>query len=374
MAEPRTEPRGWELSSTCCHTQMTAEAHGRTIALAETGAQALAQILSSQARAKFGAENPSAKSLLDALGAARAIDRLKQLGLSLLEAGDGSSWLAGIEAPPPAPNDFPEFALDDEIDLEPEKAFIDVTAQVATFAGKKMILQMRLQKWYQADMGKLLYEEARRLEKEFKATALMLVILMWPSADGPGINGHYRSKDKKGRPINFRYELKRAWEMPPDTALSSPGTMMLLPLSKGAKERMPELIRTMKERLAKMKPDEKTVETLWASFYFSMGMVCTLEESHSLLNDMLPMIHSTSDYKRVYGGGFRKGYTQSLKDGPIMATRDLIRQQVSKRFGEDPASISALEALDSYEALKAVAIRVPAAAGWSDLLSTTSPQ
>jgi hypothetical protein len=368
MTEAKQAPRGWSQSSTCNHTEAISAAHGRTMALNETGAQALGQILAAQAKAKFGSNNTEAKALLDALAAAQAIDRLKLLGETLLEASDWTAWLAGVEAPTAAPNDFPEYAFVDEIDLEPDKPFIDMTAQAHTVAGQKMIIQFRLQKWYQPDLGQVLYEESCKLEKQFKVRPLFAIILMWPSADGPAVTGRYQATDAKGKKIDFRYEVKRAWEMPPESLLNSPGTMMLVPLSKGAKERMPELIRSMKDRLAKLAADSATLEPLWATIYWSMGTVCSLEEAHAALGDLLPMIHATVDYKRAYGSGFRQGYTQALNEGPILAARALIRQQATRKFGEDPASAAALEAKSSFEELRAMAIGIMSEDSWSHLL------
>jgi hypothetical protein len=186
-----------------------------------------------QARRKFGANDAAGEALLDALARARAGDVLRQLGLSLLEKSGWDDWLAGIEPPPPAADDFPEFAREEEkeIDLEPEPAFIDLTAKVSTGRGP-MIIHSRLQKWYQPDLGEVLYKESRRLEERFKTPVMVAVVLLWPSADGPAVTGRYQGTDARGRKVDFRYEVRRAWEMEPEAALASTATLMMVPLAR----------------------------------------------------------------------------------------------------------------------------------------------
>ena len=367
MVEATQEPRGWDLSSTCRGLQEAAKAHARRIAHAETGAQALAQVLSAQARGKFGADHPPGQALLDALAAARAVEPLKQLGAKLLEAPDWGAWLAGVEAPPPAPDDSPEYSNDEDIDLEPEQPFIELTMQTGAVAGKKLIIQCRLQKWYQPEIGEVLYHEARRLEKRFKIPVQMVVMLMWPSADGPNVTGRYRAIDPLKRKIDFRYEVRRAWEMPPEEMLNSISTMMMIPLAKGAKQRMPELIRSMRERLARRKKP-RDHELAWTAFYWAMGMVCTLEEANALLGDLLPLVQGTKDYKKAYGHAFQRGYGPALAEGPLLAVRELIGLQAKQRFGDDPARRTALDSVNTLPALKAIAGRVATATDWANLI------
>src|SRR5207249_1450864 len=98
---------------------------------------------------------------------------------------------------------------------------------------------------------------------------------------------------------------------------------------------MPELSRLTQEILARKQLEERVVEAAWAMFYWSMGMICSREEAHALLGELLPMIQATTDYKKAYGSAFRRGYSQALGEGPVLAIRDLVRQQATQRFGED---------------------------------------
>jgi hypothetical protein len=165
----------------------------------------LARVLALQARRKFGSKDAAGEALLDALACARAGDVLRRLGLFLLDASGWVDWLAGIEPPPPAAEEFPEFAREEEIDLEPEPAFIEFTARFAT-AREPMIVHSHLQQWYQPDLGELLYKESRRIEERFKIRPMMIVVLLWPSADGPAVTGRYRGTNASGRKVDFRYE------------------------------------------------------------------------------------------------------------------------------------------------------------------------
>jgi hypothetical protein len=362
------ELRGWELSSTCAAIDVAGAAFGRQIALAESGAIALAQVISMQARKKFGTDDPAGEAKLDAFAKASAVDGLKQLGESLLDASDWTEWLTGIE-PHPALDPFPEFARDEEFDPEPEHPCFEMTAESESSTGDKTILRFRFQKWYQPDLGALLFKDACRLEARFNAPVTMVVFLLWPSADGPGITGGYQGTDRTGRKVDFQYKLWRAWELPPEQGLAGLGTMLLVPLSKGAKDRMRELIQLTRERLEELQPSASTLDKVWGSFYFGMGMSCSLEESHSLLGDLLPMIQSLPSYKRAYANAFNEGYAAAIADGPLLAIRDLLIRQAGRRFGDDPACRAALESITSLEVLKTIARRVLTAAGWSDLLA-----
>jgi hypothetical protein len=132
---------------------------------------------------------------------------------------------------------------------------------------------------------------------------------------------------------------------------------------------MPELIRLTRECLARNHADAHTVEAAWTVFYWAMGMVCTLQEAHALLGDLVPVIQATKDYKKVYGSAFRQGYSQALAEGPVLAIRALVAEQATQRFGEDEAQRSALNDVSALETLRAIAGRVPTATSWSGLFA-----
>lgn len=369
MGIPAAPPRGWELSATCVAIERDGRADGAALARAVAGAETLARVLAHQARATFGTDSPPDRATLAALAEARAVGRLGRLGEALPAATDWAAWLGGLEPPFPPEVPWPAFDMSEEIDIELEKPCIEVTGKATQDGGEDIVFQIRLQKWYQPDLGRELYRVAGRLEERFGCRVLMCVILMWPAADGPGLTGTYRGTGPDGRPVEFAYQVRRAWEMDAAEVMHSPGTMMMVPLTKGAKGRMAELIAAVRARLAAAPPDAKTVELLWVMIYWAMGMVCPVAEAHALLGDLLPWLQGTAEYQKAYRAAFRTGYYQNLGPAAAEAVRDLIRGQGTRRFGGGPPAALGLDAEPSIDALEAIAHRVLTAARWDALVA-----
>jgi hypothetical protein len=369
---PENAPRGWQLSSTVRACEAAGRTAGQEYGRAATRAATLARLLRRQARRRFGGENDAGYALLEALECAHVSETLELLGETLLTADSWAHWLAGIPAPPPAPN-IPDYARNLEIDLEPAQPSIDSLMHARLIGGGDALILVRMQKWYQPDLDRLQFEEATRLERLHSVRPTIAVILMWPSADGPGITGSYEGRDSAGQPVSFTYTLRRAWEMPPEEALRGLGTMMLAPLGRGARERMPEIIRTIAESLKAHKADERAYNAVWMSVYWGMGMVCTLEEAHAALGDLVPFVQSTSDYLSAKGNSFQEGYAEAAKTEPLTAARDLILRQGNRRFGANPDAEAVLAVIDRFDQLEALATQVLTVADWRALLAPARP-
>src|SRR5439155_21316371 len=102
----------------------------------------------------------------------------------------------------------------------------------------------------------------------------------------------------------FTYTLRRAWELTAEEVTQSPGTMLLAPLTRGSRERMPEIIRLVKQGLDRCRAEGKSREMVWATVYWAMGLVCDLDEAHRALGDMLPVIHQSRNYLSAKGQAF----------------------------------------------------------------------
>ena len=70
LSSDLTELSGWDLSATCTAMNRAGEAFGRQIALAESGANALARVIAMQARKKFATDDPVGETQLDAFAPA----------------------------------------------------------------------------------------------------------------------------------------------------------------------------------------------------------------------------------------------------------------------------------------------------------------
>ncbi len=66
---------------------------------------------------------------------------------------------------------------------------------------------------------------------------------------------------------------------------------MMAPLTKGSRERMPDVVRLIKKGLERNRADAKTREMVWIAVYWAMGLICELDEAHHALGDVLPLIH-----------------------------------------------------------------------------------
>src|SRR5262249_50091352 len=147
-------------------------------------------------------------------------------------------------------------------------------------------------------------------ERRHGKMPMVLVFLMWPPAEGLGMTGKYRERDAKGKVKRvFTYTLKRAWELEPEEVMHSPGTMILAPLTRGSKQRMPEIVQMMKKGLDQARADAKTRGMVWDSVYWSMGLICELDEAHRALGDLLPFIQKSENYLSAKGHAFLEEYS-----------------------------------------------------------------
>ncbi len=280
MSTQPTSFEGWMQSSTCRAVDEAGRSAGRDYGLAESMARTWARLLCRQAKQRFGSPDPAGSATLDGLAQAFACDRLEQLADRLVTASSWATWLEGVIVPPQAPG-LPDYTKDLEIDFEPSGPSIDTHMMATMQGGGKMAIHLRMQKWYQPDLDRHLYEESCMIERQHGKMPMVLVFLLWPPAEGPGMTGRYEERDAAGKVKRvFTYQMKRAWEMELDEVTHSPGTMLLAPLTRGSRERMPEIIKRIKHGLDRLKPDAKTRAAIWDAVYWTMGLICDLDEAH----------------------------------------------------------------------------------------------
>jgi Domain of unknown function (DUF4351) len=354
-------------SSTCRDVETAGREAGRAYGLAEWKSRTLARLLNRQAKQKFGSADTAGQEALDGLARAFACDQLEDLAERLVTASTWVDWLAGVTLPPPAPG-WPDYTKDLDVDFEPsEEPSIDTHVQTGMPGGGKALIHLRVQKWYQPDLDRYLYEESRKLERKFGTMPLVAVFLMWPPAEGPGMTGRYEEKRAAGKLKRvFTYKIRRAWEMTPEEVTQSPGTMLLAPLTKDSRKRMPEIMQMVTTGLDKCKADAKMRGMVWEAIYWSMGLICELEEAHRALGeDRVAFIQATRGYLQAKGQAFLGAHAATQHEGPLAAARALVLRQATRRFGSVPAE--ALEAITSLEELESLAGRVLTAADWPTL-------
>ncbi len=360
---------GWMQSSTCRAVDEAGRTAGREYGLAESISRTLAGLLGRQARQKFGGSDATGRATLVGLARAFATDRLRELSDRLLASSSWDEWLAGVVVPPPA-GDLPAYTKNLDINLEPSEPSIDTLLKVGSPTGGTTLVHLRIQKWYQPDLDRHLFEASRKVERKHGQMPMVVVILMWPPAEGPGMTGRFEEHDATGKVTRvFTYTIRKAWESTPEEVTQSPGTMMLAPLTKGARERMPEVVRMMKEGLDRNQADAKTREMAWISAYWSMGLVCDLDEAHRALGDVLPFIHGAEHYLNCKGHAFLEAYSSAQQEGRRQAARDLVLRQATRRFGPDADAAVAIASIAEPDELDALAQRVLTAADWPSLLA-----
>ena len=333
---------GWSESSTCRAVEEAGRTAGREYGLAESISRTLAMLLGRQARAEIREGRRGRPGTLDGLARAFATDQLEELGDRLVDSSSWDEWLAGVVVPPPA-GDRPEYTKDLEIDLEPSGPSIDTHFQVGLTGGGTMIVHIRIQKCYQPDLDRHLFEASRKVERKHGKMPMVGVFLMWPAAEGPGMTGRFEERDATGKVTRvFTYTIRRAWEMTPEEVTQSPGTMMLAPLTRGARERMPEIVRMIERRIGRNRASPQTREKAWAAVYWAMGFTCDLDEAHRALGDVLPLIQAHQDYLNAKGHAFLEAYSSSQQEGRRQAGRDLVLRQATRRFGPDADSAATI--------------------------------
>ena len=356
-------------SSTCRAVDEAGRTAGRAYGLAESISRTLAWLLSRQARQKFGRADAAGRATLDGLARAFATDQLGELGDRLMTSSTWDEWLAGVVVPPPA-GELPAYTRNLDINLEPSEPSIDTLLQVGTPAGGTTLVHIRIQKSYQPDLDRLLFEASRKIERKHGKMPMVAVFLMWPPAEGPGMTGRFEEQDATGKVTHsFTYTIRKAWESTPEEVTQSPGTMMLAPLTKGARERMPEVVRMIKEGLERNRADARTREMAWISAYWSMGLVCDLDEAHRALGDVLPFIHGAEHYLNCKGQAFLEAYSSAQQEGRRQAGHDLVLRQATRRFGPDTTAAATLATITEPDDLDALAQRVLTAADWPSLLA-----
>jgi hypothetical protein len=358
--------QGWMQSSTCRAVDEAGTTAGREYGLNEAMSGELARLLKSQARHKFGGPDRAGQATLDGLALAFARDQLEELADRLVGAPGWAEWLAGVVVPPPGPG-LPDYTKDLEIDFEPSGPSIDTHMLVSMQGGGEAVVHLRFQKWYQEDLDRHLFHESLKLERRHRKEVMVFVFLMWPPAEGPGMTGRYEGRDHRGKLKRFTYTIRRAWELEPEEVTQTPGTMLLAPLSKGSKQRMPEIVQMIKNGLERSKADTKSREAVWDAVYWSMGLICDLDEAHRALGDMLPVIHRSHYYLAAKGQAFLGAYSAAQNEGRLAAGRALVLRQATGRFGASPGAADTLAAVTTREELEALAQRVLTADSWPAL-------
>jgi hypothetical protein len=135
--------------------------------------------------------------------------------------------------------------------------------------------------------------------------------------------------------------------------------LTLAPLGDVARERLPEVIERMRERLEGEAPYEQRRE-LWAATFLLMGLRYENALIEQLLKGVQGMEESTT-YQLILGRGEAKG--------EVKEARKLVLRLGRKRFGEPDASVQKALRDASLDRLEEMADRLLQAETWQELLA-----
>ena len=228
-----------------------------------------------------------------------------------------------------------------------------------------------------------------------------VIVLLRPEADGPDLTGSYAVQGVGAeRPtILFHYEVLRVWQAPVSQFLESGlGVLPLAPLADSAKGHLPEVLRTIDQRLRQeasvdeanklraattvllgLRHDRATIEQSLKGLWTMWEQV--LEDSW-VVQEFIRRGERIGEERGEKRGelrgeqrGFQRGEETGRKigeeRGKLLAAAQLLLRLGEKRFGPpDSQTRAAIENSQNFNHLSAMAERVNEAASWQDLLET----
>lgn len=196
------------------------------------------------------------------------------------------------------------------------------------------------------------------------------VVLLRPEADGPDLSPPFELHGMTGdRTVAFWFRVVRLWERPAEELVQSGlGVLPLAPIAAVERERLPDLIRQMQERVEREAPPEYAGE-LWAAISLLMGLRYDDNETRHLLRGIRGM-HESSVYQALLEEGREEGREQGREQGQLLDARQIVAELGTAKFGApDAATRSLLERVSDVAALHRLAVGVLSASSWDDLLT-----
>jgi predicted transposase YdaD len=201
--------------------------------------------------------------------------------------------------------------------------------------------------------------------------ALSVPVLLRPEADSPQWSG-LLERGFAGEPTlsSLRYHVIRVWELDPNVLLrGGVGTLALAPISAVAPDKVPGVIRQVKQRLTGRHAPRKAKDVL-AATYVLLGLRYTDQVAHALFEEVLGMEESAT-YQAIVRRGREQGLAEGRSEGRAEGARRLLFLLGEDKFGPpDPATRAALDAISDMSRLDELAHRISSSTSWQDLLPT----
>jgi predicted transposase YdaD len=209
------------------------------------------------------------------------------------------------------------------------------------------------------------------LRRRHRIPVRSAIVLLRREADSPRLTGLLEHLDPAGDwERRWRYQLVRVWQLPLEALLT--GGLGLLPLAlvtDEAKDKLPEVVRRIDERLTtETAADER--KTLWTTAFLFMGLRHPPEMAAELLKGVREMEES-STYQWVIQKGMEKGIEKGIEIGGKKALKETLIDLGTRRFGPPTAAtLARINVIDDFVRLDRMTHRLLDAAEWDDLLAT----
>lgn len=227
------------------------------------------------------------------------------------------------------------------------------------------ILHIEFQTSWDGDLPERTFAYNALLRQRHKVPVVSVVILLRPAADGSAITGSIRTAAPFGTPWEFRYEVLRLWQLPSESILQGPLSLLpYAPLSQVDEMALPSIVERMKERIDQEANDSLATK-LWDATFILMGLKYTEELSKDLLSGVKHMKDSVT-YQAIRRDGLRDG----LREGSEKEARKIVFLLGQERFGPPNATIAAaIDAINSVEALETLSTKLLRVSSWTELLN-----
>jgi predicted transposase YdaD len=193
------------------------------------------------------------------------------------------------------------------------------------------------------------------------------IVLLRPEADSPQLTGVYeRGFPGEAAYLNFRYQVVRVWQLPPEPLLT--GGLALLPLapiSAVTADQLPGIIKRMEQRLSGRRA-RRQAQVIWAAAYLLLGLRLSPALAAQLFRGVVTMKES-STYQAILEEG--RG------EGAVAEAKKVLRLQGDDAFGPpDTRTAWAIERLEDLAQLEALLKRLRTAGSWQELLGQPTPR
>jgi predicted transposase YdaD len=248
-------------------------------------------------------------------------------------------------------------------------ALIDADLSTVTAGADKLVrvgdpepwlLHLELQAGYDGDLDRRILKYNVLAYDRHGLPVDSVLVLLRREADGPHVTGQVQYTTSRGRTVlTFSYEIVRVWQQPVETILSGGlGTLPLAPLADVPRERLPEVIRRMDERLNQEAPPAEAAK-LWTSTYILMGLRYAPALTAQLLQGVRAMRESST-------------YQAILDEGRTEEAKRILIRLGSKRFGPpDAVTRSAIETIVSIDRLEKLTEQLQDTSSWEELLASS---